>query len=79
MKPREIDADVVRRVLLCLCAEEIRVASEEPRPITLGTLADHANSGLFCRALAKEANDNARVRAAEQRVAEHLRAPRRRP
>lgn len=77
MKADPVTADVVRRVLLCLAAEEIRVAHEDPRPITIGALLDHANAGLFCRALAVEVNDNARVRAAEQRVAEHLRTPRR--
>ena len=73
MKRPAITAEQVRRVLLVLAADEVRIAQEGPRPLTIGALLDHANAGLFCRSIARERNDNARVRGAEHVVAEHLR------
>jgi hypothetical protein len=73
MKRPGITAEQVRAVLLALAADEVRLARTEPRPLTIGALLDHANAGMFCRSLAREANDNARVRTAEVLVAEHLR------
>jgi len=77
MKSCPITAEQVRRVLLVLAADEVRLAATEPRPLTIGALLDHANAGLFCRYLAIEANDNGAVTAAEHVVVEHL--GRRRP
>jgi hypothetical protein len=73
MKRPGITAEQVRAVLLALAADEVRLARVEPRPLTIGALLDHANAGTFCRSIAREANDNARVRTAEMAVAEHLR------
>ena len=73
MKRAGITADQVRRVLLVLAADEVRIAQEGPRLLTIGALLDHANAGMFCRSIAREVNDNARVRGAEMAVAEHLR------
>ena len=73
MKRPAITADVVRRLLLCLAADEVRLAATEPRPLTIAAILDHANAGMFCRSIAREVNDNARVRGAEVAVAEHLR------
>ena len=73
MKRAGITAEQVRAVLLVLAADEVRLAATEPRPLTVGALLDHANAGMFCRSIAREVNDNARVRAAEVAVAEHVR------
>ena len=73
MKRPGITAEHVRRVLLCLAADEVRLAQEGPRPLTIAAILDHANAGMFCRSIAREVNDNARVRGAEMAVAEHLR------
>ena len=73
MKRSGITAEQVRAVLLVLAADEVRLAATEPRPLTVGALLDHANAGMFCRSIAREVNDNARVRGAEMAVAEHLR------
>ena len=73
MKRSGITAEQVRAVLLVLAADEVRLAATEPRPLTIGAILDHANAGMFCRSIAREVNDNARVRGAEVAVAEHLR------
>ena len=60
-------------MLLVLAADDVRLAATGPRPLTIGALLDHTNAGMFCRSIAREVNDNARVRGAEMAVAEHLR------
>ena len=72
MKPDFVTAEMVRRVLLVLVVDEVRLAATESRFFTIGALLDHANAGLFCRALANEANDNGAVTAAEHVVVDHL-------
>lgn len=78
-----ITAEQVRRVLLVLAADEVRLARDfrdvDPPPLTIAQLLDHANAGMFCRSLAHEANDNGRLAAAEQSIAAHRAKPRRRP
>ena len=73
MKRPAITAEQVRAVLLVLAADEVRLAATEPRPLTIGAILDHANAGMFCRSIAREVNDNARVRGAEHVVVEHVR------
>lgn len=76
MKPCPITADVVRRVLLVLAADEIRIATTEPRPLTIAALRDHAGSHAFCRSLAREAVNDVRLAEVERDVDAHVRAPR---
>lgn len=81
MKRSAITAAMVRRVLLALAADEVRIAQEArddaPPPVTIATLREHAGAHAFCRSLAREADkDNNRVLAAEQRITTHLRARR---
>ncbi len=73
MKRPAITAEQVRRVLLVLAADEVRLAATEPRPLTIAAILDHANAGMFCRSIAREVNDHARVRGAEHVVVEHVR------
>lgn len=73
MKRPGIDAEAVRRVLLVLAADEVRLAQEAPRPLTIATLRDHAGSHAFCRSLAREAANDVRFAEAEHRVEAHLR------
>ena len=76
---RGITAEQVRRILLVLAADEVRLAREAPRPLTVGTLMDHANAGLFCRSIAREAANDVCLAEVERAVDAHVRAPRRRP
>lgn len=79
-RPHEITPELVRRVLLCLAADEVRIARgalEDHRPLTVGVLRDHCASQAFLKSIAREASNSARVLEVERDVEAHLRAPRR--
>jgi hypothetical protein len=77
---RGITAEQVRRVLLVLAADEIRIAREArdatPPPLNVRKLHDHAGSHAFCRSLAREAANDVRLAHVERDVDAHVRAPR---
>lgn len=73
MKRPGITAEQVRRVLLALAADEVRLAQDAPRPLSVAVIRDHAASHAFCRSLAREAANDVRIIEAEQRVEAHVR------
>lgn len=74
-RPHAVTPELVRRVLLCLAGDEVRIARgarEDARPLTVRVLQDHAGSHAFCKSIAREASD-VRLAEAEHRVEAHLR------
>lgn len=68
-----ITAEQVRRILLALAADEVRLAQDAPRPLSVAAIRDHAASHAFCRSIAREAANDTRIADAEHRVEAHLR------
>ena len=79
-RPHAVTPELVRRVLLCLAGDEVRIArgaTEDAHPLTVGVLRDHCASPAFLKSIAREASNGARVLEVERAVEAHLRAPRR--